>query len=238
MTQRNAAGSGSTRLAAIAELVPGGTRVADIGADHGRLAAALLESNRVPHCIATDRDELALAALRTLAGRRFPAGNLEIRGGDGLGVLRAEDGVETVVLAGLGGRTIVRLLAPAGRLGITRVVLQPQTEPAGVRRWLVDNGYHLVDERLALDRGRIYEVIAGEPSPGWRMPEYSGLSEDDLYEVGPCLVVDSDPLLRTLWEARLGRLERIAHGVSPGRERKRAAERADQAARILASLCR
>ena len=83
MTQAHSAQSGTARLAAVAELVRIATRVADIGADHGRLACSLLESKRSPHCIATDRDELALAALRRLAALRFPTGNLEIRGGDG-----------------------------------------------------------------------------------------------------------------------------------------------------------
>ncbi len=226
----------SARLAAVAALVPAGTRVADIGTDHGRLARHLLESGRSPHCIATDRDQRALAALRPLVARLFPAGNLEVRYGDGLAVLRDDDRIETVVLAGLGGRTIVRLLEPARRLCLEHVVLQPQREAARVRRWLVRNGYEITAEKLAFERHRFYEVIAGRPSPDWRMPPFPGLSEDDLFEVGPRLARDSDPLVRNLWESRLRRLERIAERASRGRDRAREAARAGQARRILACL--
>ena len=42
------------RLAAVAAFVPQGSRVADIGTDHGYLAAALVEEGRAPFVIASD----------------------------------------------------------------------------------------------------------------------------------------------------------------------------------------
>jgi tRNA (adenine22-N1)-methyltransferase len=230
--------AGPVRLKAVADLVAPCRRLADIGSDHGLLPRYLLSAGRVYHCIATERDRRRLINLRGFPPRHPLAGRLEIRVGDGLDALRPADRIDTVVIAGLGARTIVRLLegGRARRLGVSRMVLQPQAEIGRLRRWLAEDGYTVVAERLALERGRFYEALAAEPSPQAVVDRHPTLATEDLYEVGPCLVRSGDPMLRRLWTARMRRLERILERAKSGPGRGRAGDRRAQALRILSAL--
>jgi tRNA (adenine22-N1)-methyltransferase len=228
-------GNGSSpRLDAVAALVLSGGVAADIGTDHGRLARMLVASGRVRRCIASERGAARLANFRALSPRHELAGRLELRVGDGLDVLRPDDHVRTVVLAGLGARTIVSLLERGGlaRLGVRRLVLQPQTEPQLVRRWVVAHGHAIADERIAREADRFYELLAAEPDPGATLPRHPLLPPEDLLQAGPRLVERRDPLLAEMWSRRLARLEEVGRGARGERPSLRA--RILQARRILA----
>ena len=104
------------RLAAIAEAIAPGSRVADVGSDHGKLALWLAAGGRAAYCLATEETETLLARVaRPPAGAPW-AGRVAYRAGDGLAAIRPGDRIDTIVLAGLGGRTVVRLLDGSGAL--------------------------------------------------------------------------------------------------------------------------
>jgi tRNA (adenine22-N1)-methyltransferase len=224
------------RLRAVGSLVPQGSRVADIGAGSGLLARWLLASGRVSACIATERDPVALYALERLAAR-LPA--LEPRSGDGLLALRPADDVDTVVLAGLGARSLLCILdrGRSAAPGLRRLVLQPQTEAGAVRRWLRRQGLVIVAERLVIERGRYYLALAAEARPG-QAPHVTppGLSEEDLLEAGPALIASRHPVVRRFWSDELARQEDILRRARGGPGRARAAGRRALARRVLAVL--
>ena len=224
------------RLAAVAELVPAGSVVADIGTDHALLPLALLESGRAVRCIASEPSaaRLARASARVAASRW--ASRLDLRSGDGLAVLSRRDTVTVVVLAGLGGHTIRRILDGPRRktLAPARLVLQPQTAPAVVRRWLAGAGYRLVAERLVREARRFYVVLAAEP--GAEDLCHPSLSPGDLFEAGPLLVRSGDPLVEAFWRAELRRARAILERARGGRGRDDARARAALAGWVLAAL--
>ena len=227
--------SGRRRLRAVARLVPPGSRVADIGSDHGLLPRSLLFSGRAAFCIASDIDRTSLSGF--LRPGHPLATRLELRWGDGLSVLRPEDRVDVLILTGLGARAICRILSHdrRSRIGLRRLVLQPQAEPARLRRWLAQHGYAIVDETLAAERRRWYVTIAAEPTPD-PVPRHPRLSTDDLYESGPCLVRSADPEVAACWRQRLVRWERILHRARGGPGRERAQAERERARRVLAVL--
>lgn len=198
----------------------------------------LLSSGRAAHCVATE-----------LAGRRAPrlprpdadpdrTSRLEFRSGFGLRVLRAEDRIEVVVLSGLGARAVARILEdrPPRGLGVRRLVIQPQSEPARVRHWLAENGYVIVDERMVRERDRFYVVLAAEPRPGEAPPAHPRLDREDLEEAGPCLVRSPDPVVREYWQRVQRDQERILLLGSRGAGRAAARRRLERARRVLAAL--
>jgi tRNA (adenine22-N1)-methyltransferase len=231
-----AARSADDRLDAVARMVPPGSVVADIGTDHGLLPRRLLASGRAVRCIASEPEADRLAKVRDFPPGHSCHGALSLRIGDGLTVLQPADGVDVVVIAGLGGQAIARILDhPVRRtLALKRLVLQPQTDPVAVRSWLVGNGFRHVEERLVLDRRRFYVLIAAEP--GRERLSHPRLSRPDLLEAGPLLVRSGDPLVVVFWERWLARHERILARARPGAARDEAVRQRELARRVLAAL--
>src|SRR5262245_22370460 len=143
----------SPRLAVVASFVPEGSVAADVGAGHGRLAAHLLRSGRCRRVVVVELSPSELALSAQVPG-------LERRLGDGLAPVRPEDGVDTVVVAGMGGAAIAGIVVRRPReVPIRRWVLQPQTEAGHLRGRLLEDGLGLAAERLVEDTGRFYVVL-------------------------------------------------------------------------------
>ena len=75
---------------------------------------------------------------------------------------------DTIVIAGMGGETIIAILnaAPWLRKGNAALLLQPMTKAELLRPWLVANGWRIDAERLVRDRGTIYAVLSVSPGEG------------------------------------------------------------------------
>ncbi|HEY0135235.1 MAG TPA: class I SAM-dependent methyltransferase [Nannocystis sp.] len=201
------------RLAAIAELVLPGRPLADIGTDHGRLPAALVLRGVVPRAFACDRAAGPVARARATVTRNGIADRVAVRSGEGLAPLAIGE-ADTVVVAGMGAETIVRILAghPDRTRALRRLVLQPNFGHELLRRWLVAHHFMLVDERLTLDRGRFYTVIAAEPAAqdatNWRD------WDDAQWAIGPFVLRRGGPLLVQHLTAELRLREAEAAGLA------------------------
>ena len=180
------------RLATIAELVPPGRPLADIGTDHGRLPTALVQRGQVPRALACDRAVGPVARARATVQRAGLMHLVDVRMGEGLAPLAIGE-VDTVVVAGVGAETIVRILAgePERTRALGRLVLQPNFGHELLRRWLVGNGLAVVDERLVEDRGRFYTVVAAEPATTRDAPAWDPAQ----WLIGPHVLRRGGPLL-------------------------------------------
>jgi tRNA (adenine22-N1)-methyltransferase len=139
------------RLRALLELAPAAVSAADVGSGHGALAAALAE--RGVRVVAVERTVATYAALRADLGR-YPV-SVEARQGEGLEPLTPGE-VELVVVAGMGGRTIRRILDTAPWLP-RWLLLQPVQDPDAVAAWLSGRGW-TARETLAEQGGRGYRA--------------------------------------------------------------------------------
>lgn len=194
----------TARLAALADLIPPGSIVADVGAGHGHLALRLVADGRASRVIVIERSPAELAAAVRLSPGDPRAGRIDYRRGDGLEPALAADGVDVAVIAGMGRRAIVRILdrRPTD-LAIRRFVLQTQSEAPELRASLHDRGFTFEDERLVLERGRWRAVLAVEL--GGTPADVPGLSLDDALAAGPCLLRAKPPALYAFWERELAR---------------------------------
>ena len=147
------------RLRLLADWVPQGARIADVGTDHAYLPVWLRLHGRVASAIACDLREKPLARARE-TGRTYGAEGIDFRLGNGLAVVSPEE-ADTIVIAGMGGENIAAILerAPwtAGK-GYT-LLLQPQTRAEVLRAFLAGHGYAIRREALAEDRGVLYPVM-------------------------------------------------------------------------------
>ena len=224
-----------SRLGAVASLVPPGSRVADIGTGHGLLPHRLLVSGRCVHCIATERTPLLLREVRSFPASHRLAGSLDLRAGDGLAALQPDDRVDVVVAAGLGGPSILAMLerSPVPCSRFARLVFQPQTEPARLRRGLIELGLAIVAERLVRENGRFYLALAVEPRAEATLPAWPGLEPEEVLEAGPCLLREGHPLLVPFWREQVQRLERILERAGRGSGLRTVQSRLELARRVL-----
>ena len=196
------------RLQAVADFVPQGSRVADIGTDHGYLAVELVKSGKAKFVVASDKNTGPYeAAVRTVRENGLADNVISVRLGDGLKRLKPGE-VDTVCIAGMGGALMVEILegSPDVVETLDTLILQPQSAAPELRRWIYRKHWHIEDESLALDDGRIYEIIMAKRGRR-KMPEQLML------EIGPVLWQKKPPLLRHHIEALLFQERRVAAGM-------------------------
>lgn len=217
------------RLSAIAGLVPEGNTVADIGTDHAYIPVFLVKSGKVKRGVASDVRKGPLEKAREVIKRHRLEDRIETRLGDGLEVLKAGE-ADTIVVAGMGG-VLIRNLLEAGKEaleGVKRLVLQPMNAQEVVREWLVKNGFEIVDETLARERERIYQVIAAQPG-------HQETEDPFYYEIGKVLIEKNHPLLPDLLSSKEKEYKKIIAGLKIS-GKAGAAERLKEYERRLARL--
>lgn len=191
----------SARLQAIADWIEPGQRVADIGTDHGYLAAWLLKKGGAPSVIATDIRPMPLKKARACAARYGVSPDFRLC--DGLSGV-APDEADVIVIAGMGGDTIAGILN-ARRMKCP-LVLQPMSSADGLRAFLYANGYNIARERLVLEQGRLRPVIYVASQC------YHTVETGEEY-LSRALIESGDPLLGLYVEKLIKAVRRAAEGT-------------------------
>ena len=139
----------SLRLSTAASLVRDGAVVADVGTDHAYLPIALCLSGRAERAIASDINEGPILRARAHIAEYGLSERIQTMRCDGLTGLEPYAPTDILIL-GMGGELIADILrrAPWTKDARVRLVLQPMTHPEVVRRFLCENGYAIVEERL------------------------------------------------------------------------------------------
>ncbi len=210
----------SKRLLCCASMVQPGSRVADIGTDHGYLGIYLLQSGAARHVIACDLRKDPLENARRNTKLFGVDGKMELRLSDGLEKIRPDE-VDTVVMAGMGGDLIQKILSQCSwrkREGL-QFILQPQSAGNVLRRWMCEDGFEIQREEPVQDGHFLYTVMElrqGEPSPLTPGTEYASpaLLKGESPLVGNYLARVENALqetVRGLTNAEKQRPERLAY---------------------------
>lgn len=149
------------RLKKIAELVPTGAKVLDVGTDHGYLPMYLAQSDKIACGIVSDVSRESLQKAQDLIKEQKMEHRLQSRVGSGLSVIEEKDGIDCIVIAGMGGHLIAKILEEDKTLLVEtepKLILQPMQNPEALRNYLLKNGYFIEREALA-EENRIYQII-------------------------------------------------------------------------------
>ena len=150
----------SNRLSVIAGMVPEGHRLADIGCDHAWLPIRLVQDGRIPSALAMDVRKGPLS----MAEEHIVSFGLQERIGtrlsDGLKELQADE-ADTIVIAGMGGDLILRILQARPDLirQVSELILSPQSEVDRVRAWLCSQHFRFLDEAVLSEDGKWYFIM-------------------------------------------------------------------------------
>ena len=195
----------SKRLAAVAEFVPQGARLLDVGSDHAYLPIALMEEGKIDFAIAGEVVKGPYeSAVHNVAGA-------------GLAAFEASDKVTTITICGMGGGLIADILAAGVEklASVDRLILQPNNREDELRAWLMNNGFKLVTEEIMTENDKFYEIMVVEHGQ-------MTLSETDL-RFGPFLNQEKSAVFKARWQRELKKLEIALPHVPENRVDDRAA---------------
>lgn len=216
----------SKRLEQIANQVPVGSTLADIGSDHALLPTYLVQQNRITRAIAGEVNPGPFQAAAKQVKDAELNYKIEVRLGDGLEVISPNE-VDVITIAGMGGALIASILE-AGKAklpGVKRLILQPNVGESNVRSWLIANGWVLTNEQILEEDHKIYEILTAVPADQTELTDAfvyrtreleQGLQADRelLLKLGPYLLDRPTEVWHRKWQLELNKLDMIRHQLS------------------------
>ncbi len=158
----------SKRLEQVADYVEKGARLADIGSDHAYLPCFLAEKEEIEYAIAGEVVDGPFQNAVKEVKYKGLTDKIDVRLGDGLMVVNAEDQIDTITIAGMGG-ALIRSILEKGQAedkitGSEMLILQPNVFEETVRCFLMDNQYEIKAESILEENDKIYEIIKAVPA--------------------------------------------------------------------------
>lgn len=148
------------RLRAAAAYVRQDAVFADVGTDHAYLPLFLLSEGRISRAVCSDIHAGPLAKAKEHAAEYPFLSRMSFHLANGLEGL-AEQGITDVAVCGMGGELIADILSRAEFIkdGSIRLILQPMSRPAQLRRFLAAEGFFIEAESFVRAAGKSYVCI-------------------------------------------------------------------------------
>lgn len=202
----------SKRLLSCAAFVPPGSRVADVGCDHGYLGVYLLREGSASFVYAMDLRPEPLRRAKANAARFGTSGQTRFLLSDGLRSLGPGQ-ADAVVCAGIGGDAIAKILdeCPWSRDEDVIWILQPQSSGNDLRRYLGGRGFSIRRETLVEDGGFLYASMEVRYGGG------RALSPGEQY-ASPALLQGEPELVRPYLDRVIRGAARAVEGIKQAKE--------------------
>ena len=218
----------SQRLMAVAEMVPPGSKVADIGCDHAYLSIYLARHGIADRVIACDINRGPVEIAKANIEDSGCSDKIEVRLCDGLsGIENGE--ADCVVIAGMGGKLMARIIEEGKvALGsVKQLILEPQSEVGSFRHFLEETGYMIVSEDMVYEDGKYYPIIKA-------VPGQMNLNEEVYYRYGKVLLREEHPVLHQFLLEERDFFGRLLEELSANKELPKVQNRIDEVRRDLA----
>lgn len=214
------------RLALIASKVRKGSIICDIGTDHAYLPVFLVNSGISPYAIAADVKTGPLQKAEQTIRKYNALEKVNAVLSDGFLEIDKMSFADAII-AGMGGELIAEIIADAPFLkeGDRELVLQPMTAVYELRKYLVENGFTIIDEEIAKEEEKLYVVIVAKAGKTLKYNEIDLLFGEKLKE-------RNKELERLYLEKLIKEYEKIINGLEKGK----LTEKAEKTKEILAGL--
>lgn len=148
----------SKRLKQIAAFVEDNSNIIDVGCDHALLDIYLVNNKKNIKAIASDINEKPLLKAKENI-KKYKAKNIELILSDG--IEKINKNTDTIIISGLGTTTILDiLLKDKEKLkNVNTIIISSNNDYYNLRKTMQKNNYKIVEESIALDRGKFYPII-------------------------------------------------------------------------------
>lgn len=196
----------SLRLSAIAEMVTEGSRLVDVGCDHGYLPVYLVLNHKIPSAVAMDVRKGPLSRAQEHLQEYSLGKYIETRLSDGLLALKPGEG-DALVIAGMGGPLMEKILTEGEAVleSFQELILQPQSDIAHFRHFIREKGWEIIRENIILEDGKFYPMMKAVKASGRVMPPYT--REEEWF--GKLLLEQYHPVLEQYLQRELRLREEI-----------------------------
>lgn len=218
----------SKRLQTISEQLLKDKKLADIGTDHAYLPCYAYTKGIVPSAIGTEVNAGPYESALSFVRRSGLEHDIDIRLGDGLSVIEKGE-VEQITIAGMGGSLIVKILEQGKEKlhSVERLILQPNVAEDKVRRWLYENGWTIIHEKILEEDGMIYEIIVADKGK-----ETKAFSEKD-FLFGPYLREEKSDVFQKKWHNEWSKQQMILRELSKASDSNKVRERRKKTERMI-----
>lgn len=200
----------SKRIETIASMIDRNSVMADIGTDHGYLAIYAVQIGKATHCYASDINSSPLSVAAKNVEKYGLEEKISLKLADGISQLESD--VDTITISGMGGSLMTSIFSSnkSKLKNVKTIICQPNVGAFTIRKWLVNNGFMIVDEKLFEEGNKYYEVIKAIKGEDY-------LTDKEIL-FGPCLLQEKSELFYKRWKDEFKFVSEIIKKVPKGTE--------------------
>lgn len=198
----------SLRLQTIYNMIATDSVVADVGSDHGKLMISLYENGVISHGYAIENKKGPFERLKKALISHGIEENIVPMFSDGITDL--PECVDTVVIAGMGGKTIIDILkSHQNKLAnVSTIIIDGHSCLPLLREEIVKMGFNIADEKIIKDDDVFYEIIKFIKS------ETAFYNESDV-EFGPILRQEKCATFKEKYTDRINEIDNLLNKNLP-----------------------
>jgi len=149
----------SKRLKSLVKYVLKTDNIIDIGCDHALLDIYLVKNNYLDKLIVSDVHKDALNCGISNIRKEGLDSKIEARLGNGLEVLDETDNIDTILISGMGTRTILEILNNPYLNKVDKLILQSNRDYDILRQEVIKLGFFIDKEEVIVDNNKLYITI-------------------------------------------------------------------------------
>lgn len=212
----------SNRLKIIADRISEGAFFADIGSDHAYLPCYVCLKNKRARAIAGEVAKGPFErALQTVKENGL-IDRIDVRLGDGLQVIKQNERMDEIVIAGMGGGLISSILQQGSKKlsDTNKIFAQPNTNAKKVRETLLSLDFTLIEEFIIEENNQFYEILIAENcrSSTYDTPYLADQFDKQLY-FGPYLLKNRPETFIKKWEYEREKLTKVISRMQNSNDR-------------------
>jgi len=185
----------NARLKMIGDLVEANSFCLDIGCDHALLDIYLVKQNKNIKTVASDIAEGPIEQAKNNIKRERLEDEIEVRIGDGFDTY--SDEIDTAIISGMGGRSIIGICKknPKVLKKLKTLIISPNNYQEDVKRHLCKSGFYIENEEFVKDKKFIYQIII------FKKGKKRYTKKD--YFFGPVFLQKKGPLFREYYQREM-----------------------------------
>ena len=197
----------SKRLQTIHDMLPNGV-TADVGSDHGKLMIALFKSGKITKGYAIENKKGPYQRLVKALEAEHLIDDIVPLFSDGIEDLPPE--VKNVVLAGMGGDLIVKILKkhPEKLKLVSTIIVDAHNAIAKVREEVFKMGFVIADEKIIKEDDKYYEIIK------FIRADIAAYTNEDI-EFGPILRSEKCATFKEKYSERIAEIDNLLNKDLP-----------------------